>query len=314
LLQIDLRAAVADKVRKGLTALRNFASVFRVKIGEIEASVEPAAGVADSGTLDQDLPDLLMAVGEAAAAAGTPLVILIDEVQYLSEEDLAALIVALHRIAQRGLPVLAFGAGLPQLAGMAGDTKSYAERLFTYPSVGALDPAAAAAAVREPARRQGVEYTQEALDHIVAMTEGYPYFLQAWGSHAWDLAARSRITLADAEAATEAAIRQLDQGFFRVRFDRLTPRERAYLRAMAEVGPGPHRSGVIAARLGLAVRAAAPIRQALISKGMVYSPEHGQTAFTVPMFDAYLRRAMPAPALPKHTARKSPPPPKRRRS
>lgn len=281
--------AVATAALRGL---HSFASVFKVTVGDVELGVtEP--GVADSGNLESDLPELLLLVAQTAQAADTSVAILIDEVQYLVSEDLAALIVSVHRIGQRGLPLIVFGAGLPQLAGLAGDAKSYAERLFDYPDVGALEPDAARRAIREPIRAEEADIEPAALDAIVAHTEGYPYFVQEWGSHAWDTAPASPIAEADVERATEQALRALDRGFFRVRFDRLTPKEKEYMRAMAELGPGPHRSGDVARRLGVSVTEAAPLRAAVIKKGMVYSPRHGETAFTVPMFDTFLKRSMP---------------------
>lgn len=282
-----------DLANRGIGTLRRFAGTFKVKYGEWEVGVEGDPGTADSGRLESDLPDLLRTIGETARAAERGVALFIDEVQYLAAEDLGALIVAMHRIGQRGLPVVFFGAGLPQLAALAGEAKSYAERLFAYPAVGALDAEAARTAVREPVRGEGAEIEDEALDRVVARTEGYPYFLQEWGSHAWNAAPESPITAADVDRASEQAVRDLDRGFFRVRLDRLTPREKDYVRAMAELGAGPHRSGDIAAALGTSVNAVAPLRNGLIRKGMIYSPAHGDTAFTVPMFDAFLRRAMP---------------------
>lgn len=307
------RARVA--ALKALGALRAFASAFQVKVGDVEFGVEPAAGTADSGSLEYDLPELLIAVAEAARQAGSAVAILIDEVQYLRESDLGALIVALHRCAQKGLPLVLFGAGLPQLAGLAGEAKSYAERLFEYPEVGKLDAAAARDAIRTPIEREGARIDDAALAVIVRETAGYPYFLQEWGARAWDAAAQSPITAADARRATADARAHLDQGFFRVRLDRLTPREREYVRAMAELGPGPHRSGDIAALLGVAVTAVGPLRASLIAKGMIYSQQHGETAFTVPMFDAFMRRAMPEwkPPRPGRRASRRPAKPRRKR-
>lgn len=282
-----------DVANRGLQVLRRFAGAFQVKIGEIEVGVGAEAGVADSGHLESDLPELLLTVAHAAKAAGRAVGLFVDEVQYLAAEDLSALIVAMHKVGQRGLPLVFFGAGLPQLAALAGEAKSYAERLFDYPSVGPLDPEAARAAIREPVRVEAADIADDALAQIVERTEGYPYFLQEWGSHAWNAAAASLITADDVARATERALRALDVGFFRVRLDRLTPRERDYMRAMADLGPGPHRSGDIAAALGVDVTAAAPLRNGLIRKAMIYSPAHGDTAFTVPMFDAFMRRAIP---------------------
>ena len=234
-----------------------------------------------------------MVVARAAAKADKPVVILVDEVQYLTRDELGALIVSVHKIGQRALPLVVFGAGLPQLAALAGEAKSYAERLFDFPPVGPLDPAAATKAVREPVLGEGATIAAAALSEIVRCTEGYPYFLQEWGSHSWNIASKSPITKADVKRATESARQALDQGFFRVRLDRLTPREKDYMRAMSELGAGPHRSGDIASELGVDVRTVGPLRSGLIRKGMIYSPSHGDTAFTVPMFDAFMRRTIP---------------------
>lgn len=291
------RLSAVEKARtlanRGLAALRNFASVFKVSYAEFEVGVEPHPGLAGSGDLETDVTDLFVAVAEAARAGGRPVAILVDEVQYLGREDLGALIVALHRIGQKGLPLILFGAGLPQLAALSGEAKSYAERLFDFPDVGPLNGDAAAAAIRDPVREMGVEIDPGALKLIVDRTEGYPYFLQEWGARTWDAADSSPIRAEDVETASEVAITALDASFFRVRFDRLTPREQDYLRAMASLGPGPHRSGDIAAALGVEVTTAGPLRTGLIRKGMIWSPAHGDTAFTVPLFDRYMIRAIP---------------------
>lgn len=301
LFRLSRRSARAGElVRRGLGVLRSFAKAFKVKVGGVEFTVEPELGAADSGYLESDLTEVLVAVAVAAKEAGTAIALIVDEVQYLSGADLAALIVSLHKVTQRGLPFVFFGAGLPQVAGLAGDAKSYAERLFDYPEVGPLSDSAAREAVAAPVRREGAEITEEALVEVVTRTKGYPYFLQEWGFHAWNSSSSSPISGEDARAASGRALEALDRGFFRVRLDRLTPRERDYVRAMAELGPGPHRSGEIAGLLRLKVSAAAPLRDKLIKKGMVYSPQHGDTAFTVPMFDEFMRRTMPgwAPAGP----------------
>jgi len=286
---------------RGLQTLQSFSSALKLSVGPVELGVaEPS--VADSGNLENDLPELLLLVAEAAEAAEKPVAIFVDEVQYLPGEDLSALIVSVHKVGQRGLPLMVFGAGLPQLAALAGEAKSYAERLFDYPPVGALETSAAERAITQPIRDEGADIDAAALANIIKQTQGYPYFLQEWGSHAWDAAPQSPVALADAQKAGVAALAAMDKGFFRVRIDRLTPRERDYVRAMAHLGAGPHRSGDIAGLLGVAVTAVGPLRSALIRKGMIYSPQHGDTAFTVPMFDAFMKRSMPgwAPA----TARK----------
>ncbi len=281
-----------DVVARAVGALRGFASTFKVTIGEFGLTVnEPAT--ADSGNLELDLPQLLVAVGRAAAAADRSVVLLIDEIQYLVDEDLRALIVAFHTMAQKKLPLLLFGAGLPQVAGLAGDAKSYAERLFAYPSVGPLASDSAKEAIRQPLESENVSIVEAALDAIVSVTKGYPYYLQEWGKHAWHEAEKSPILEADVQLASQAATESLDASFFRVRFDRLTPREQDYLRAMAELGPGPHRSGAIADAFGRKVESLGPLRNGLIKKGMIWSPTHGDTAFTVPLFDEFMRREMP---------------------
>ena len=277
-----------------LRALGSFAKAFKVKYSDVEFSVDMAseAGVADSGDLEGDLTDLLMAVGEAAKEADTAVVLFIDELQYIPEEQLAALISALHRTSQSQLPITLVAAGLPQLVGQTGRAKSYAERLFEFVPVDKLEPPAAKDALCKPAEREGVSFTPGAVAEILKQTQGYPYFLQEWGKHVWDIAETSPIDEAVAKAATESALSELDQSFFRVRLDRLTPTEKLYLRAMAELGPGPHRSGDIADKLHKIVSAVAPVRNKLIAKGMIYSPSHGDTAFTVPLFDGYMRRTM----------------------
>ena len=276
-----------------LRALKAFARAFKVSVGDVTIAYEPQEGVADSGDLDADLSELFLLVGQAAKDAGKGWALLIDEVQYLSNKDLSALIVALHRISQKNLPVIFFGAGLPQLAGMTGDAKSYAERLFIYPTVDALDAGSAGHAIRQPVEDEGESIDEQAVAAIVEKTKGYPYFLQEWGFQSWNQAEGGRITQADVGLATQAALRRLDEGFFNVRLERLTPREREYVYAMASLGEGPYRSNDVAHRLGDTTQSLGPCRAKIISKGMIYSPSHGDIAFTVPMFDDFLRRNFP---------------------
>lgn len=297
--QALLRLSRSEQARelghRALRALAGFAKALKLKYADIEVGIDlqPEAGLADNGDLEHDLQALLEAAGSAAKAAGTALILCVDELQYVEETQLAALITALHRCAQQQVPVMLVGAGLPQLPGQMGRAKSYAERLFDFPFVGPLDEAAARAALEIPARELGVAIEPAAIARMVAATEGYPYFLQEWGKHAWDVAMASPIRLADVETAAIEATAALDESFFRVRFDRLTTTEKIYLRAMAELGAGPHRSGDIAAVLGRKVTALAPTRNHLIAKGMIWSPSHGDAAFTVPMFDAFMRRSLP---------------------
>ncbi len=254
---------------------------------------EPEPGLADNGDLENDLQDLLEAVALAAQAGGTSLVMFIDELQYVEEEQLASLITALHRTSQRALPLTLVGAGLPQLPGRMGNAKSYAERLFDFPFLGPLNEAQSRDAILNPAKAEGAIFEDVALREIFRQTKGYPYFLQEWGKHAWDCAKQSPITLADVVDAGKLATAALDESFFRVRFDRMTPLEKKYLRAMAELGEGPHRSGDIATVMSREVRSLAPTRGKLINKGMVWSPSHGDTAFTVPLFDQFMKRIVP---------------------
>jgi hypothetical protein len=295
LLRLSRNTRAKDMAQRALRGLAGFAKALKVKYGDLEVGLDfdPEPGLADNGDLEHDLTALLEAAGRAATQAETSLAIFVDELQYVEEDQLAALITALHRSAQRKLPVALVGAGLPQLRGQMGEAKSYAERLFEFPEVGPLPDAAARLALTKPAEEQGVEFEPAAVDRILAWTQGYPYFLQEWGKHAWDVATRSPITVADIEAASITAIAALDESFFRVRFDRLTPAEKTYLRAMADLGPGPHRSGDIADRLDRKVTQLAPVRNNLIAKGMIWSPMHGDTAFTVPLFDEFMKRIMP---------------------
>jgi len=294
LIKLSRTEAAKQGVKRALRAIAGFAKL-KAKFGDLEVALdlEPEPGLADSGDLDLDLAELLGAVGEAAAERETAIVLFIDELQYVPETQLAALIGALHAVNQRQLPVTMVGAGLPQLLGASGRAKSYAERLFEFVSIDRLDPGAAAEALQRPIEREGAAIEPDAIAEIVAQTLGYPYFLQEWGKHSWAVADASPITLADVRQAGIEALAELDDSFFRVRFDRLTPGEKNYLRAMADLGPGPHRSGDIAERLGRKVNTTAPIRNSLIGKGMLYSPAHGDTAFTVPLFDQYMRRTMP---------------------
>ena len=295
LLRLSRVAKAEALAKRALRALAGFARALKVKYEDIEVGVdfEPEPGLADNGDLEHDLQALLETAGEAARELNTALVMFVDELQYVEEEQLAALITALHRTAQRQLPVVLVGAGLPQLPGRMGRAKSYAERLFNFPEVGPLSREAAERAIARPVRELGMDVTPEALARIVTRTRGYAYFLQEWGKHSWDTAQRSPITVDDVDAASDLAVAALDESFFRVRFDRLTPTEKRYLRAMAERGPGPHRSGDIAEELGRPVTSLGPIRSQLISKGMIWSPNHGDTAFTVPLFDEFMRRIMP---------------------
>lgn len=292
LLDLD-RGAASRAVVRALRVLKSF--TLQLPDGStIQLDPEPLLGEADSGRLTDDLTDVMVAAGEAAADRGRGLFVAVDEVQYLSEMELSALIVAVHRTTQLNLPVVVAGAGLPQLPALAGEARSYSERLFAFLEVGSLEDDHARAAIVIPATAAGVDFQPAAVDRIVLSSHGYPYFLQEWGYHVWNHAVASPIPPTDVDAVQPLVMAALDRDFFRVRLDRLTPKEREYLRAMADLGPGPHRSGDIAAVLGVRVESVGPRRGALIRKGMIYSPAHGDTAFTVPLFDEFLRRVLPA--------------------
>ncbi|MCC6387087.1 MAG: ATP-binding protein [Dehalococcoidia bacterium] len=295
LLRLSVNDRARERATRALRALAGFARGLKVKYQDIEVGLDfdPEPGLADNGDLQGDLQALLESAAEAAQAAESALALFVDELQYVRKDQLAALVTALHRCSQRRLPVMLVGAGLPQLRGRMGNAKSYAERMFDFPEVGPLDDAAARIAITRPLEAEGVGIEPAALEHIVAVTRGYPYFLQEWGKHAWDAADASPITLEDVQRASAIVVAALDESFFRVRFDRLKPSERRYMRAMAELGAGPHRSGEIAVKLGRSVTSLAPMRADLIAKGMIWSPGHGETAFTVPLFDEFMRRIMP---------------------
>ncbi|MBK5010588.1 AAA family ATPase [Pseudomonas sp. S60] len=282
--------AAKQIANRGLKGLRGFASIFKIDIAGVEVGVEPEPGLADSGNLQYDLPDLFNVIGRAAKTAGKGWILLIDEVQYLGEADLRALIVAMHRMAQEGLPILLVGAGLPQVARLAGEAKSYAERLFLYPEINALDADAAAQAVLKPILEEEASIAPAALNEIVVQTGGYPFFLQEWASTAWNYAEGPEITLDDVVHSYSETLALLDAGFFRVRIDQLTPSEVLFVRAMSELGDGPYAVGDIARRMGRTQSSLGPIRAKVIAKGMAYSTDHGVLDFTVPLFAQFMRR------------------------
>ncbi|MAY75540.1 MAG: AAA family ATPase [Phycisphaerae bacterium] len=295
LIRISTIERAKQSGNRALRALAGFVGGLKAKYQDIELRLDFTAepGLADAGDLERDLQDLLLMCGEAARAADTAIVMFIDELQYVEEDELGALIVGLHAVSQRGLPVSLVAAGLPQLRAQLGNAKSYAERMFEFPEIGPLEPEDAKSAIVKPAREEGVAFEVAAIEAILSRTQRYPYFLQEWGKNAWDVADASPISRSDVDVASEIAVASLDASFFRVRFDRLTPAEKRYVRAMAELGPGPHRSGDVASELDRRVQSLGPTRSSLIRKGMVYSPSHGDTAFTVPLFDEFMKRIMP---------------------
>jgi hypothetical protein len=295
LYELDRTAGTGDKVKRGLAVLRSFIGSIKLTMGDaaLGLDIEPAKGTADSGDLEIDLPNLFVSIAEAAQERQTAVAILVDEIQYLSQKELGAIILAMHKMQQKQLPLVLLAAGLPVLPGMAGESKSYAERLFNFPDIGALSATDAAKALRDPAQAAGVEFHEDALQEVFRLTRGYPYFIQEWGYQTWNMAVASPITLQTVQDATLEVTRRLDRNFFRVRFDRLTPGEKNFLRAMAHLGPVSSRTSDIAATLGLSVKGIGPVRSKLIKKGMIYSPAHGDMAFTVPLFDEFMVRAIP---------------------
>ena len=295
LFELDRMEGLSNKVKRGLGVLKSFIGSIKVKVAEVEfgLDIEPERGTADSGDLEVDLSNLFIAVAEAVQDRGTALAILIDEIQYLSIKELSALIMGMHKMQQRQLPLVLIGAGLPILTRLAGESKSYTERLFEFPSIGPLSETDATKALRDPVVRAGVDFSDDAIKEIFRLTQGYPYFIQEWGYQSWNHAGATLICLADVKRATTSVTQRLDENFFRVRFDRLTPREKEYLRAMAHLGSGAQRSGDIAEALGVTMNSLGPTRANLINKGMIYSPAYGDMAFTVPRFDEFMRRTMP---------------------
>jgi len=277
-------------------ALKGLLKGIKFTVADVDfgLSIDGEAGLSDSGDIEADLPDLMVSIGEAARAANKPLAILMDELQYVKETEFSALIMSIHKINQKKLPLILIGAGLPQILGLAGNSKSYSERLFRFPEIGALNREDAISAIATPARTEGVLFDGAAIEKILRLTERYPYFLQQWAYEAWNISPTERISEDVVDRATILAIKELDQSFFKVRFDRCSPSEKKYMRALAEFGQGKHRSGDIADKLQVKVNSVAPTRSALIKKGMIYSPSHGDTAFTVPLFDQYMQRAIPS--------------------
>ena len=295
LFELDRVAGAGDKAKRGLAVLKSFMNGVKVTMGGVEVGldIDPEKGAADSGDLESDLPNLFVAVAEAAEERHLPIALLMDELQYFNSKELSALIMAMHKMQQRQLPMVLLGAGLPILPGLAGESKSYAERLFSFPDIGALSEPDAIKALQDPTKLMGVDFEPDALKEIYRLTQGYPYFLQEWGYQSWNRAAASPITLKVVQEATATVIKRLDENFFRVRFDRLTLGEKLFLRAMAGLGSGAHRSSDIADALGVKINSLGPRRANLIRKGMIYSPAHGDMAFTVPLFDEFMLRAMP---------------------
>jgi hypothetical protein len=293
MLSLSTRASAKEAAKKALGTVRNFMSALKLEFGDFGFSV--SSGEPMTGNLALDLTALFLDVGRAAKEEGCAVVILIDEIQYLTAEEFAPLIQALHKVSQNGLPVILFGAGLSDLIERAGEAKSYAERLFTFPPLGALTEEAARAALEKPVAKFQCSFMEPAIAEILKRTRCYPFFLQEWGSQCWEIASTSPIGVEVAAAASLVSITKLDNDLFRVRYNRATPKERDYMVALASLGTGRKPSGDIATKMGKTVQHVAPLRHSLIQKGLIYAPEHGQTEFTVPLFDDFMRRHSIAP-------------------
>ena len=293
LLLMDAMRRIGDRVRRALGVLRAFS--IRLPGGpKLSIDVEAVCGPADSGDLATDLAGLFVELGEVARDHDTGVLVTVDELHYVTLQTLEALVMGLHRAAQLRLPITIAGAGLPSLATLTGEAKSYAERMFTFPVIGSLSDAQAREALMVPAQDEEVAWQEAALGRVVEETQGYPYFLQEFGKQAWDVAEGPKvITADDVERSIPVATAELDDGFFRVRTGRTSDTERSYLRAMAELGPGPVRSAEVAAVLGRKTTALGPTRDGLLKKALCYSPRWGEIDFTVPMFDGFIKRWIP---------------------
>lgn len=287
--RLNLGARFAGRVRAALAHLKTIEI-----LGPEGFGLGVELGGADEGTITADLTDLFLQLGAAAREQGTGVAIFLDELQFVEEVHYRALISALHRVNQKALPIAVAGAALPQIPRLSGEARSYAERLFEFPTIGNLDRAAADLALAEPARRLEVDFSAAAMEAAFEWTAGYPFYIQQLGKHAWNLAPGPGFTEEDVKRAIPVAQAALDKSIYEVRVQRATEGERRYMRAMAELGDGPYRSGQIAEKLGQAVSQGSPTRQQLITKGLIYATEdYGYVAFSVPRFAEFMRRHMP---------------------
>lgn len=297
LFELDAKAKAKEKVRRAMLALKNFVGNFSVNFGGLSIELEPFHGLADSGDIESDLTMLLLAVAEAAEGQEEAIALFVDEIQYFSEEEFSALIMAMHRIQQKALPMFLVGAGLPILPALAGNSKSYAERLFAFPRIDALNKEEARHALLSPLDKNNVGITPDAFEQIFNYTRGYPYFLQEWGYQIWNQTEEPPISFSVVEKASETVIKRLDENFFRVRFDRLTGNEKKFLGAMAMAAMSSPSRRVrisdIAVNMGQKKSTLAPVRASLIKKGMIYSPAYGEMDFTVPLFADFMIRMIP---------------------
>lgn len=290
--ELDRTVGAKEKIRRGLMILRNFIGAVKLNYGDFGIDLDPLPGIADTGNMEADLPELFLSVAEAAREKNTGVALLIDEIQLLNQAELAALILSMHKLQQKQAPLVLIGAGLPTLPRLAGDAKSYAERLFSYPIIGTLNQQETRNALNRPAEQQGAYFTPEATSVIYEQTKGYPYFLQEWGYQVWKQSESPCMTVDDVESAVSLVTQRLDSNFFRVRYDRLTEGEKRFMHAMAACGKnGACKSSDVADRLAMKSSAITPTRANLIKKGMIYSPRHGLLDYSVPLFGEFLLRA-----------------------
>lgn len=289
---MDTDSAIKVMARKALSVLKSFSITFSYGDFSLGVDIDACKGIADSGRLELDLPILFSTIGEVCKLKKTGIALIVDEVQFLQKEELSALILTMHKMQQTQLPVVLISAGLPVMYELAGETKSYAERLFSYPNLQPLSRTDAKEAIRIPIEEANESIEEEALNLIYEKTKGYPYFLQEWGYRSWNIAEFSPIRANDVINASSQVMQQLDENFFKVRFNRVTHKEREFLHAMATLGDGPCKSSDVAGAMHKTGSAIGPLRSSLIKKGMIYSPEYGLLDFTVPLFDDFMLRVM----------------------
>jgi hypothetical protein len=292
--ELKLSKKIADTVRTGLSGL----SAFKLTDpGGFELSIDLKK--LQEQHLTDDFTELFLQLGRAAREKKAGIALFLDELQFVEEAEFRALISALHRTMQKQLPLTLAAAGLPQIPGLAGEARSYTERLFRFPYIGALEDTAARAALVVPAEREGAAFEPDAVTRTLELTQAYPFYLQEFGKHIWNLAPASPITRADVDRAGPRAEEALDRGLYEVRIQRATLKERKYLRAMAELGAGPYKAGAVAKAMGTTTTTLSTIRQKLLERGLIYATEdYGYVDFTVPRFDEFMRRHMPYKAPP----------------
>jgi len=291
--QMSVKERARNYVQKAMSVLKAFKITYspegEISIG-LNEDVVAAIGVSDTGNFANDLTELFVAMGTLAKNSESSICLFIDEIQYLKDDEFEALITAVHRVNQKGLPVILLAAGLPKVAKIAGDIKSYAERLFSFISIGSLEADAAKLALVEPAKKMGITFTNEAIDEILSITEGYPYFLQEYGKQVWAFIKDGNIDVVSVREAYPIFEKSLDDSFFKVRYDRATPKEKEFMMAMTQCGELPCTIAQIASKMQTNVKSISPLRAQLIYKGFIYATSYGEVDFTVPQFNKYINR------------------------